>query len=186
MINNIEKAKHWLQVVGRDFMEPMGYLPLGLLAGAVFMAIVLMVNVIRRKTGRHFPDKLLVKTLLVIYGTVLLQQAFFSREPGSRDGIDLRLFATWKSAVPGRYFVENILMFVPLGILLPLGFKNMGNFHRCLLAGFGSSVVLECLQLWTKRGYCQLDDVLTNTIGTAAGFLLCRLYCEVRCACKKG
>ena len=87
-MSNIEKAKHWLQVVGQDFMEPMGYLPLGLLAGAVFVAIVLMMTAIRRKTGRHFTDKLTVKTLLVVYGTVLLQQAFFSREPGSRDGID--------------------------------------------------------------------------------------------------
>ena len=33
-------------------------------------------------------------------------------------------------------------------------------------------MMLETVQLLTERGYCQLDDVVTNTFGAAVGYLL--------------
>lgn len=37
-----------------------------------------------------------------------MQTAFFSREPGSRQQIDLNLFGTWgQTAIAHAYFIEN-------------------------------------------------------------------------------
>ena len=47
--------------------------------------------------------------LLIVYIEILMQTAFFSREPGSRKQIDLNLFGTWgETPVAHAYFIENI------------------------------------------------------------------------------
>ena len=62
-----------------------------------------------------------------------MQTAFFSREPGSRKQIDLDLFGTWgQTAMAHAYFVENIIMFIPFGILAPMVFKRMRNMRASL------------------------------------------------------
>ena len=51
--------------------------------------------------------------LLIIYIEILMQTAFFSREPGSRKQIELNLFGTWgETSVAHAYFIENIIMFI--------------------------------------------------------------------------
>lgn len=116
------------------------------------------------------------RVLFVIYAMVLLETAFFSREPGSRNSVDLTLFETWgHSAVSHAYFIENIIMYLPFGVLMPCCFSCMRSVGICVTAGFFSSVFLELSQLVTKRGYCQLDDVLTNTAGALIGWLIWRI-----------
>lgn len=103
------------------------------------------------------------------------QTAFFSREPGSRKQIDLELFGTWgQTAMAHAYFVENIIMFIPFGILAPMVFKRMRNMRFCVLIGFLCSCGIEISQLITQRGYCQIDDVVTNTVGMLVGWRIWR------------
>lgn len=46
--------------------------------------------------------------------------SIFSRESGSRKQISLILFETWGHSVQAHaYFIENIFMFIPFGILAP-------------------------------------------------------------------
>ncbi len=106
---------------------------------------------------------------------ILVQTAFFSREPGSRKQIDLELFGTWgQTAMAHAYFVENIIMFIPFGILAPMVFKRMRNMRFCVLIGFLCSCGIEISQLITQRGYCQIDDVVTNTVGMLVGWRIWR------------
>lgn len=101
--------------------------------------------------------------------------SLFSREPGSRKQIDLELFGTWgQTAMAHAYFVENIIMFIPFGILAPMVFKRMRNMRFCVLIGFLCSCGIEISQLITQRGYCQIDDVVTNTVGMLVGWRIWR------------
>lgn len=101
----------------------------------------------------------------------------FSREPGSRTGVDLIPLSTWgTSAQAHAYFIENILMFIPFGILLPFRVPALRRALFCIDAGFLCSLLLETAQLLTGRGYCQLDDIATNTLGTGLGYLIYRLW----------
>ena len=104
---------------------------------------------------------------------MIVQTAFLSRAPGSRKSVSLTLFETWGNGIHNHaFFIENIIMFVPFGILTPVLFSRMKKIQCCVLTGFLCSCAIEVMQLFTQRGYCQVDDVLTNTVGTFLGWLI--------------
>lgn len=125
--------------------------------------------------------RILVLSLFMIYAAVMLQQAFFSRPPGSRAAVNLALFGTWgRSAQGNAYVVENIIMFIPWGILLTLLIRPFQrNGFLCVLSGFAASAALETVQYLTQRGFCQLDDVVMNTLGAFAGWCLIRIVQKI-------
>ena len=68
-------------------------------------------------------------------------------------------------------FVENIIMFIPFGVLLPILFRKFRSGWAYILTGFICSCSIEILQHITQTGYLQLDDVVTNRTGTLLGWL---------------
>lgn len=150
----------------QDFKQPVGYL--------IPAIVIALVGVFFYKRLRRQDAEVSVPVvLLFIYLEVIVELAFFSREAGSRNGIDLDLFGTWgTSAMEHAYFIENILMFIPFGFLLPLVVKRARKMIVCVGFGFAVSCMIELSQLVTQRGYCQLDDVVTNTMGTLAGWIV--------------
>lgn len=157
-------------------MEPIGYMPAGLLAGCVFLAVLkILEKVLGRSPKRKRLFQEVVYFCMVIYISVILRLAFFSREPGSRKGLDLILFSSWNEGMRGQaFFIENVLMFIPFGILFPFLFSGLRKGRNCVFFGLVCSVVLEGMQLVTQRGYCQLDDVVTNTAGALIGWMIFR------------
>lgn len=120
--------------------------------------------------------------LFIAYIIVTFQTVFFSREAGSRKEISLVLFETWgHSFHMHAMFIENIIMFIPFGILNPLLFRKFRNARVCVLAGFICSCSIEVLQHITQTGYLQLDDVMTNTIGTILGWLAWKVGVYSKC-----
>lgn len=112
-------------------------------------------------------------TIFLAYVMVIFYTAFLSREPGSRKSISLVLFETWGYTFHMHaMFIENIIMFIPFGILIPTLFRKFRNAQVCMLVGFIFSCSIEVLQHITQTGYLQLDDVVTNTIGTLLGCLV--------------
>ena len=65
----------------------------------------------------------------------------------------------------------NILLFIPLGFLLPFQTpKKRISFIKVLLAAFLFSVLIETLQYITSRGITEVDDVINNTLGGVLGW----------------
>ncbi|MDE7366603.1 MAG: VanZ family protein, partial [Lachnospiraceae bacterium] len=71
-------------------------------------------------------------------------------------------------------YVLNIFMFIPFGLLLSCLWKCFSKFHFTLLAGFCFSLGIEILQLLTFR-VTDIDDLITNTLGSVIGYLLAKL-----------
>lgn len=164
----------------KDVMEVMGYLPIGILCG-VAAVILYFICAGRRKDGRRI-WAYAAWFLLAAYMAVMVITVFLSREPGSRQGIDLTLFGTWGETPQAHAFViENILLFVPFGILFPFVVKGIWT-RFTVPVGFLTSVCIELIQLITERGYCQLDDVVMNTLGTLIGYVI---YVVVKYVWKK-
>ena len=71
-------------------------------------------------------------------------------------------------------FYLNIIVFVPFGYLLPYAFRWFRERVRLrpVLVCFLMSFVVENLQLITRRGLYDLDDIISNTIGGFIGELL--------------
>ena len=70
-----------------------------------------------------------------------------------------------------RSTIQNILLFVPLGIFLPLFGDGLRRMKNTVLFGFGMSLVIEAAQIFTYRA-TDINDLVTNTLGTLLGFLL--------------
>ena len=68
----------------------------------------------------------------------------------------------------------NVLLTVPLGFLLPMIWQRYRNFGDTFLAGFGTSLSIEVLQLFSGRS-TDIDDLIFNTLGACLGFLLAKL-----------
>ena len=70
--------------------------------------------------------------------------------------------------------ILNVLMFVPIGFLLS-SVLNRTRWMQVIEMGCLLSVMIEILQLLTRRGVCNIDDVIHNTIGCAIGYGIFRL-----------
>ena len=64
----------------------------------------------------------------------------------------------------------NILVFMPLGFLVPLLFPITWSFKRIIFTGFLTSFIFEMIQLFAIMGSFDVDDILLNTLGTALGY----------------
>ena len=69
--------------------------------------------------------------------------------------------------------ILNILLFIPLGIFLPMLWaeKYNNNISKVLLFGFCLSLVIEISQIFTFR-LTDINDLITNTLGTLIGYLV--------------
>lgn len=72
-----------------------------------------------------------------------------------------------------REFFLNILLYLPLGYLLPFAFRSLrGRVFTITFIGFLCSVATEVSQLYFHIGYCQVDDVINNTLGCLIGAII--------------
>lgn len=132
-------------------------------------SIILILTVMVILRNKRAVGAFLFMQYIVIVGYITL----LSREPGSREGIDFALFSTlgvWGRA--DAFVVENVLLFIPIGVLLPMSWKRCQNVWWSFLAGGVLSAMIEGIQYVTKRGFVQLEDIVTNVMGTLIGFLL--------------
>lgn len=67
-------------------------------------------------------------------------------------------------------FFGNILMFIPLGFLLPVLSRRFQKVGNAVLVCAGTSLTIEILQLFLTRG-TDIDDLILNTLGGLIGFL---------------
>lgn len=71
---------------------------------------------------------------------------------------------------PMQYLL-NVLMFVPVGFLLPLLWERYGDWKQVLGFGCFLTVFIEVAQVFTIRT-TDIDDLMTNLLGAGLGFLL--------------
>lgn len=71
--------------------------------------------------------------------------------------------------------VLNIFLFLPIGFLICVVTKNR-NLYVAFCIGCVLSITIELIQLVSKRGVCNIDDLIHNAIGCLIGcglFLVC-------------
>ncbi|MCY6353799.1 VanZ family protein [Clostridium sp. ZS2-4] len=65
----------------------------------------------------------------------------------------------------------NIVLFFPLGFMLPVLSKKSQGIFKVSFVGFLVSLLLESIQLVTNLGAFDVDDLILNTLGTLIGIL---------------
>ncbi|HKQ00898.1 MAG TPA: VanZ family protein [Actinomycetes bacterium] len=75
----------------------------------------------------------------------------------------------------------NVVLFLPLGILLPLLAPWFDRFWRTVATGFVLSSLIELSQVaFPGVRRADVNDVLMNTLGAAVGYLVYRLAVKAR------
>ncbi|WP_207744107.1 VanZ family protein [Romboutsia sp. 1001713B170131_170501_G6] len=68
-------------------------------------------------------------------------------------------------------YILNIIMFMPLGFLLPLIWERFRNHIRVFLTGVGFSLAIEICQLFNHRA-TDIDDLMMNSLGAVLGYFI--------------
>lgn len=72
--------------------------------------------------------------------------------------------------------IGNIAIFMPLGVFLPSLFSRCKNIIFTTILSLEVSLCVELVQLITKVGSFDVDDLLLNTLGGMCGFLMYSIY----------
>lgn len=124
------------------------YLVLGIIA----MAIVVMIyRVFLRKRDIH-ARKVFIWAIFICYITVVLGVTLMRRGGVYSDMKVMPLFYSYKeawvdfSSVTWRNIILNILMFVPLGFLLPMCRRMFDSLWKIILVSFGvTAFISRCI-----------------------------------------
>lgn len=170
-----------LQELLSEFLED---LPLMLAAGLIYWFVRRHIH--KKRFGSDFKEVrrrsrlneiiglLLVMWAALVMGSTLLPPGGFFRHPGI-----FISFPHWRlipeivkyGYIDKRHALLNVLMFAPIGLALPFMEKSPG-FGRTVLVGFCFTFALEFLQGFSNQRDGNIDDVIFNTIGVIAGYLL--------------
>ena len=66
----------------------------------------------------------------------------------------------------------NVILFIPLGFLLPRVYPKLQKFWRAMLATALIITAVELTQLFTLLGSCDIDDLILNVLGAATGYII--------------
>lgn len=69
-----------------------------------------------------------------------------------------------------QLIIFNMLMFAPLGFLLPLLWKKAEKIWVTLAVSLGLTTMIEVMQLLTGTGIFEFDDLFHNTVGGLFGY----------------
>lgn len=142
----------------------------------------------RKKIG------LLSLFLLMIYGAIVVYFVLFSDRLGRVDGYstyrynlvpfeEIRRFIQYRDYVTTGAFVlnliGNLLVFFPVGFLVPIWKINKKGCLWIVLYSFLFSLCIESLQLVTKVGVFDVDDLLLNTLGGVFGWICYKILLAV-------
>ena len=87
---------------------------------------------------------------------------------------EIRRYITYYDVIrPFTVFLNlagNILAFVPFGLFFPLLSRKNRGFFKVTLISFEVSLLVELIQLVTRVGSCDVDDMILNTLGGMLGY----------------
>lgn len=112
-----------------------------------------------------------------IYVVYFFYITFGIRYVGQRQELDLIPFHNIsRNSQELRFVVENILLFIPFGCLLPIGIKRCRRFTRVTSCAAALSICIEILQYVFRCGKTEVNDVIMNLAGTILGYLLFGIF----------
>ncbi len=73
----------------------------------------------------------------------------------------------------------NVIIFMPFGFFMPMASRYRSCFSAVFYS-FGLSLCVETFQLLTRVGSFDVDDLLLNTVGGLAGYVIFAVCAAIR------
>ncbi len=141
-----------------------------LLAVLVVGVVVILFSQKTRRTLK------IARLMLVEWVVLIFCSAVIFREARVESAINLVPLSSYFCIAENSYLKEvavinllNICLFLPVGVLLRLGFNRI-SWKKAMATGLIVSVLIELSQFLFCKGLCEVDDVIHNTVGCFAGF----------------
>lgn len=144
------------------------------ICAVILIPILLMLHYIRFRSAKTTALYFLFAVYLAgVYAVVGLPNVSYIR---FELNLNIIPFVDMTSDLSGTLL--NVMLFIPLGMFLPLLWKQFRHLGQTLLFGFCLSLSIELLQIFTLRA-TDINDLITNTAGSFAGYWLCFLICRI-------
>ncbi len=139
----------------------------------LLVGVTLMVKKWKKATTAHS----LACGALVTYIFLVIAATLLSRVVAAQAKYSLQMFWSFYDYWTGAstkmllQIIMNVVMFVPIGFLMPCVIRD---FKYRKTAGFALcfTIFIEVTQLLTHRGFFEFDDIINNFLGACIGMLL--------------
>ena len=204
----MQKYLHYIYLAASASLNinPMYYI-IAIIFIIVMTVIILIKNNKYDKKGLLSITQSIALTLLIAYVFLVFVSTVFSRVTKTYYQYELVPFwsyqkikaeASWIPFWQHSLFWKNLLnvfMLMPMGILLPIIIRekvdsyantisNIWQFQnkigkKVFIISFFTSLSIELLQLFMKKGFFEFDDIFHNTLGAVLGYII--YWCVCTC-----
>ena len=149
------------------------------------------INTTNSMAANKKENRLATWVCFLAYLLLLVYVLFFSAGFGREDHAEYRYNLTLFQEI-GRYYglgmrtgswtlfwmnvIGNICVFVPFGMFVPKLFAKCRKLISIILLSFEVSLLVEIIQLVTRVGSFDVDDLLMNTIGGILGYIIYKIF----------
>ena len=132
------------------------------------------ITVIWFKRKRMSASRCILVIVLFSYLLTVYISTVLSRKRMLSEAEILPVLWSWRQVLSGNRYVlymviENIIMLMPMGLLLPFIINKRNAMIQTMLFGFAFSSFIEVSQKVLNVGFFEVDDLLYNTIGVILG-----------------
>lgn len=121
--------------------------------------------------------------LFLIYILAVAYVTIFSREYGKESSVYIFRTDLISKAIhthslkPLTHMLQNVAMFIPLGVLLPFVYpEKLDHWMPTFLLAIMTTTLIETLQFFLLLGQADMTDIVANVMGAAIGFAGYRLF----------
>ena len=126
---------------------------------AAYCAVLFCILFLRGAGGHPDWGRILDRINLIPFSTI-------------RQQLDYVAGSVYNRRTALRNLAANLLLFAPMGLFLPLLWQRLRQFGKCIRLWLGMILSIEIIQLLTLQGSFDVDDVILNTLGFTAGYLV--------------
>jgi len=128
------------------------------------------------KQYQYSVKTLICGILLSLSASFIFVMTLFRGSGGIDFGFRVKPFESYYIAFVGEnmevmlQIIINIVMFIPIGFLLPCCFRLYEKYRYVLITTVIVSILIELFQLIFKIGLFETDDIINNVSGAIIGF----------------
>ena len=154
-----------------------------------FIGYFLIYKKIFKGTKTIKKRQFLLYAISICYVVIVIGATFLSRDQSEtyNDTMNLNLFSSYIEAyhdigvnllnnVLLRNLILNIMLFIPLGFLLPMYSDKLKKMYIVLPIGILVTLTIEFTQHFNKFGTFEIDDAFNNTLGTLIGYSMFMIF----------
>ena len=153
----------WLDINGNEMQSFHNFIFSGKWFTLIMcIAVVIISSLINTKCN---------KVLLLLYSLLIIYLTLINRSE-SAGGINLSPFWSYRQLFTDKELtigiLNNILLFIPFATVL----YNIHPTSKVIIAVIVFSILIELIQYCFSIGFCETDDVISNTFGGVTGYFL--------------